>query len=481
MTLTSTTIFVVAIIASAFVFIVALVVVPVLAARHGARAARAADAANASSGGPASIRDPAAASSRSRPRDEYTYTEQATGRRTSGGGMATDSGTATAYDTDSARHTRIRRHTRAAGREIPGLWLFLIQGTALVLLPLLVACTIFLGVNRSEQWFVNWPDIVAAGPVATRTHDFGAPAAAAERARVAHPAQTITPEQQDLRSNPVFGRQIAHADMKRARKLGLYVTGTIKGGQSHVDRPVGIWLPPQYFSNTRAVFPVVEAFSGVPGEPADYMRTAHIDGVVRRLTALKRITPPIIVIPQAYTSTYDSECVNATQGSGAQKMETWVAQDLPAWVKKYLRVRTEPQAWATMGYSAGGFCAAMLTTLHPAQFPHALVLSGYFAPIYADGQRWRPAGDKTYDLPAILHRTRPAVDIWVYAGDDDPYTTPSLKRLEPQIAAPTRLTTVIAQAGGHRWSTWMPGFTKGLERLGAVDSYFAPAPQKDGR
>ena len=364
------------------------------------------------------------------------------------------------------------RHGAAHGGR-PGWLVYVLQVVSLVLLPVVFVFTVFVGVNREEQWYESWNDVLGQDSVTTATHNYGAASATSAGQPITLPHQSVTAEQREISAIPGFGQQIAQANQSAARKRGLYVEGNIAGTESKVTANVGIWLPPQYFSQPDRAFPVVEAFSGIPGAPKDYMSIARIDSSIRLLSAQNKVAQTILVIPEAFSGSYDSECVDATQGSSPQRMETWVARDIPTFIKEHFRARTDPRAWATMGYSAGGFCAAMLTTLHPRQFPHAVVLSGYFTPIYEEGQQWRPSGDRRYDLPAVLRADRPAVDLWVYAGFDDPYTTPSLKKLQPAIHAPTTLTTVISQAGGHRWATWMPGFKLGLEHLAQVDSFFA--------
>src|SRR5947209_7907967 len=85
-------------------------------------------------------------------------------------------------------------------------------------------------------------------------------------------------------------------------------------------------------------------------------------------------TSPYGATPQGV----DTEGVNG--GPGQPKVETWLTRDVPDWTAQHFRVKAQRNAWATIGYSAGGYVAAMATVLHSAQYGAGIVLGGYFRP-----------------------------------------------------------------------------------------------------
>ena len=80
-------------------------------------------------------------------------------------------------------------------------------------------------------------------------------------------------------------------------------------------------------------------------------------------------------------------------------------------------------AWATIGYSAGGFVAAMATILHPAQYGAGIVMGGYFRPEF--GPFYEPFPAKSpqgtyYDLIRVAAGRPPPVSLWVETSHADP-------------------------------------------------------------
>jgi len=85
----------------------------------------------------------------------------------------------------------------------------------------------------------------------------------------------------------------------------------------------------------------------------------------------------------------------------------WLAQDVPNWVTHTFRVQTDRASWATIGNSTGGWCAAMVAMLHPAQYAAAIVMGGYFRPEFSPFYYPYPPGSQLtarYDLVALSKR-----------------------------------------------------------------------------
>ena len=105
----------------------------------------------------------------------------------------------------------------------------------------------------------------------------------------------------------------------------------------------------------------------------------NLGGVLAQQAAAKRMRPVLVVSPQVqFPAGVDTECVNGS--AGTPQVETWLAQDVPDFVTHTFRVKTDRGSWAAIGLSAGGWCAAMVTMLHPAQYSAAIVMGRLLSP-----------------------------------------------------------------------------------------------------
>lgn len=181
--------------------------------------------------------------------------------------------------------------------------------------------------------------------------------------------------------------------------------------------------------------------------------------------------PSIVVIPVVYPGEVDTECVDPS--SGVHRVETWLTQDVPAWADSHLRTIAKPVARATLGYSAGGWCASMLSVRHPDFARTSISLAGYFVVEYDPQQVLTSPHDPAYDLPDIVAAQRPAVDMYFYSGAQDPYTQPSLGRMQRAVAAPTSLTVVRSKHGGHLPLLWRQQLPHALTWLAGHETQFA--------
>jgi diacylglycerol O-acyltransferase/trehalose O-mycolyltransferase len=138
-----------------------------------------------------------------------------------------------------------------------------------------------------------------------------------------------------------------------------------------------------------------------------------------------------------YTDWYKPAC--GSNGCQTYKWETFLTQELPAWLQANRTV--EPVGNAVVGLSMAGGAALNLATWHPAQFPFAGSLSGFLNPSqglwptmiglamkdaggYNSVDMWGPGGDVAWQ------RNDPTVNIgrlvanntaiWVYCGNGVP-------------------------------------------------------------
>jgi S-formylglutathione hydrolase FrmB len=171
----------------------------------------------------------------------------------------------------------------------------------------------------------------------------------------------------------------------------------------------------------------------------------------------------------------DTECVNGGQGS--PQMETFLTRDVPDWIATHFRTRTDRGSWATIGLSAGGWCAAMAAMLHPAQYGGAIVMGGYFRPEFTGGTEpfpQRSDAGRRYDLVALARKTSIPLAMWVETSHVDPVSYTSSTALLKAAKPPLSVTQVVLQNAGHRIGVWQGLLPSALRWLGSNVPGFAP-------
>jgi enterochelin esterase-like enzyme len=166
-----------------------------------------------------------------------------------------------------------------------------------------------------------------------------------------------------------------------AASEGETVRLVVTGARTRISRAVYVYLPPQYFQPAyqRHRFPVAELVSGYPGGPLDWI---NVMGIIQAYQTLLRdgaAQPVALVMPDPNGSRQISlQCLNVVHGP---QDATYLAQDLPDYLSRALRLVPPGRTWAIAGYSEGGYCAANLALLYPGRYGFAGVLSGYFQPL----------------------------------------------------------------------------------------------------
>jgi hypothetical protein len=171
----------------------------------------------------------------------------------------------------------------------------------------------------------------------------------------------------------------------------------------------------------------------------------------------------------------DTEGVNG--GPGQPQIETWLTRDVPDWLVQHFRVSGRRDAWAAIGYSSGGFAAAMSTVLHPAQYGAGIVLGGYFRPEFGSFYKPFTAASlmgRRYDLARVIAHHRPPVSLWVETSHADPVSYASTARFLRSVRTPTAAHAVILQNSGHRDSVWINLLPQALRWLGRSMPGFHP-------
>jgi S-formylglutathione hydrolase FrmB len=323
----------------------------------------------------------------------------------------------------------------------------ILRVVGLLVVNVLVLLTAAVQLNDRYAFFAGWTDLQGAafGPPGTVSRlEGGGSARVAAAARVAAPFAAVAPG--------------APLPLPAGSRVADGVTAyRVRGALSGITAEVLVSLPPGYAdAGSARRYPVLETFSGYPGSVTQWVRTMRLRDVLAAGTATHRIGPTVVVSPQIeIPAGVDTECVDGRPGQ--PRLETWLARDVPDWVAAHFRVRTDRGAWATIGLSAGGWCAAMVSMLHPAQFGAAVVLGGYFRPLFEPSFEPFTAGSaaaRRYDLVALARRSPPPLAVWLETSHADPLSYTSSAALLRAAHAPLSVTATVLQDAGHRIGVW---------------------------
>ncbi|WP_129360244.1 MULTISPECIES: alpha/beta hydrolase [Micrococcaceae] len=354
----------------------------------------------------------------------------------------------------------------------PGPAKYVAQAVAFVVVSALVLTTATAWLNKENNWYTSWDDVfngtdtAAASPRQT----FGQKAAKTVHALPI--SGQASDKQKDPAANPAFQRKI-----KNGSSSSTYFSVKLPGQVSGQSYDVMAWLPASYFENPERFYPVIMGFSGFPGSPETYSKSIDYGHLIEDAVSRGKLRESIFVVPAVYPGDYDSECVDGTQsqsGGTTPKVETFITQDVVPWVKQNFRVSDDPRAWALTGYSAGGWCSAMLSMRHPDLFSSSMIQAGYFEPLYSANQQWNSHNDPRYDLQKLAAEKRPDTNLYYFSSQDDTLSWPSVNDFKGKVGGPTSLTLDSIKSGGHRQEVWVPGMTKGLNWLGRTSPFFAP-------
>ena len=201
-------------------------------------------------------------------------------------------------------------------------------------------------------------------------------------------------------SNKRFDKDIGRVtSTAEDAQVGYLFQTTIVGQRSRLARNVYVYLPPQYFQKAYAhyKFPAIELLHGSPGNPQAWLSVLDVIPTYLSLLEAHPSDAAVLVMPDTDGGQqYGLQCLN--NPGGIQDM-TFVAQDVPDYLARFVRVQAPGPAWGVAGYSEGGYCAANIAMQEPGRFGAAGIMSGYFAPI----QSQVPTGNKPGGKPVTVN------------------------------------------------------------------------------
>ena len=222
-----------------------------------------------------------------------------------------------------------------------------------------------------------------------------------------------------------------------------------------------VFLPPQYFSDPRAHFPVMVLIHGNPGDNQNW--TGPGQAPETGLAVAQQGKPVIIVMPTVLQDsvTDDTLCINTAAEGNA---ETYVVEDVVNSVDAQLRTIVDAKHRGIGGLSMGGFCALNLGLKHPDVFSVALDFSGDTEPV-ADTlpggleQLFGPNHQQQVDANSpskywsqLDGSKGPA--IWMDCGTSDLAVLKQMQTLLPQLKSKGFTVELHTRPGAHDFGTW---------------------------
>jgi enterochelin esterase-like enzyme len=254
---------------------------------------------------------------------------------------------------------------------------------------------------------------------------------------------------------------------------GAVIEVPIPATRSRFDaRPAWVYLPPAYLTPHRPLLPVLLMVGGEPGSPRDWLDGGQLADQMDQWAAAHGGLAPVVVMPDALGGeTANPLCMDSARG----RADTYLAQDVPAWVTSALQVDRDTAHWAVGGYSYGGTCALQLAVAHPRLFPTFLDISGQEAPTL--GGYWRTVdaafhGDQAaFEAVDPLHelaaRRYPRSAGYLVAGAQDTIYRPQALAVAAAARKAGMSITVTELPGRHSWAVWRPALGVALPWLTA--------------
>ncbi len=255
--------------------------------------------------------------------------------------------------------------------------------------------------------------------------------------------------------------------------LSVPIPGVVSG---FAARNAIVYLPPAYHLAARPVLPVLVLVSGQPGSPESWLRSTSLVADLDAYAAAHEGLAPLVVIPDPNGSEQgNTMCMDTSLG----RADTYMATDVPDWIKTNLDADTNPAHWAVGGFSFGGTCSLQMVTRHPDVFETFMAISPEREPALASKRSVTvskafhgdaAAFDALVPLTLLAHNSYPKAHGWFASGSEDATYSAYVKVLQ-DAARKAGMTTQSAEfPGGHSWavaSAALPqGFSFVFARLG---------------
>jgi enterochelin esterase-like enzyme len=229
-----------------------------------------------------------------------------------------------------------------------------------------------------------------------------------------------------------------------------------------------VYLPKGYSTSGKR-YPVVYVLHGLPAGGDAYSRIGWVAHAARK-AGLRAI-----VVSAQGARGHDPDPEWLDWGAG-RNWETWIASELVGQIDNRYRTIANRRGRVLIGFSAGGYGAALIANHHPDVFSVFQSWSGYFEPTTPDGTQTLDLGSKAKNRRANLHKLVPSTRkrfgryyrstyFSFYVGSGDSRFLSDNERLAREMSnynVPNILFRVFS--GGHNTKLWITHATAWLGR-----------------
>ena len=264
------------------------------------------------------------------------------------------------------------------------------------------------------------------------------------------------------------------------REVGAMVTVPMQGPVSGFQaRDAVAYVPPAYFKDPNLRLPVLVLLAGNPGEPKQWFGAGDAEHTADSYQANHNgVSPIVISVDGTGSLSGNPVCVDGPK----DKVQTYLAEDVPALIKEKFRVNQDQHTWTIGGLSYGGTCSLQVVTNAPNAYGSFLNFSGQSEPTIGNRQKTVAAffgGDEAAFLkvnPANLLADAAKsgspkykhIQGRFYSGARDKTSTRALSDLNDAANKAGMNTTFIQVPGGHSFQVW---------RAALIDSFDWAAQQ----
>ncbi|MEJ5928549.1 alpha/beta hydrolase-fold protein [Corynebacterium sp. H128] len=259
------------------------------------------------------------------------------------------------------------------------------------------------------------------------------------------------------------------------REVGALVTVDLDATQ-FTHRPAIAYLPPAYFTRPDLKLPVLVLMAGNPGKPQQWFDSGGAAITLDDYQATHGgISPIVVSVDGTGSMTANPICVDGP----TEKVQTYLAVDVPAQLKEKFRVDPNQQRWTIGGLSYGGTCSLQIVTNAPDSYGTFLDFSGQREPTVGDHsktvQQFFEGDEDAYQAVNPERLLEDAAGTRKYAqlqgrfiaGAKDSHAREDLSELNRKAQEAGMQSSYAEVQGGHSYQVWRVALRENLDYVAA--------------
>ncbi|MFD7784588.1 alpha/beta hydrolase-fold protein [Streptomyces nojiriensis] len=324
-----------------------------------------------------------------------------------------------------------------------------------------VALALLAGGGGFGAWKLDW----FSGNGEDVSFGKNTPPPATGKAEPSTPATAATPSGDPDVALPAGPR----SGFKQTTKLddGTIIAKTrLAGAKSGFEGDVWVWAPKEYDDPkyAKSGFPVLIALPGGNGFPDNYWadRSLGLQKAISDGAKAGTSLPFVVVMPVLNPDAkyyYDGSDI-----PGQAKMGTWMAEDVPDFVKANFRTYKSRDGWAFMGSSSGAFVGMKTVLQHPDRFKAVIASGGEIvpdSPLWKGHQAEMDANNPEKLAQKLIDSKGPEVYINFQIGTKESGKERMTKFQQQYGKGPVKMTIRDIQNGEHNGWHYVRGMKEG--------------------